>query len=149
VSRPRPKISASHLNRPTPDTKFHIDFDWWERSDLDLKTFLYSRLEMGEETSLEIGLEHVDLVDPDTGEVRQVDGFQYALQTYFSQLPDDFTQQTSLVDAIFYVLLANANKPMSARELADRVGREPDVILKTIAGPRIYQGIRPLFEDED
>ncbi|MFN2221207.1 MAG: hypothetical protein ACK2UH_01530, partial [Candidatus Promineifilaceae bacterium] len=86
MSRPRPKLSAAHLMRPTLDTKFHIDYDWWDQSDLDLKTYLYSRLEISDDSSLEMGVENVDLVDPDTGEVRQVDGFQYALQTYFAQL---------------------------------------------------------------
>jgi methyltransferase-like protein len=137
------------LKRPTLDTKFHIDFGWWERSDLDLKTYLFSRLGIGDESSLELGVEFVDLVDPVTAEVRQVDGFQYALQTYFSQLPDDFVKQSSLVDAVFYVLLANANKPMSAQELADQVERDPDIVLKTISGARIYQGIRPIFNGDD
>lgn len=149
MSRPRPKISAAHLQRPTLDTKFHIDFGWWERSDLDLKTYLFSRLGIGDESSLELGVEFVDLVDPVTAEVRQVDGFQYALQTYFSQLPDDFVKQSSLVDAVFYVLLANANKPMSAQELADQVERDPDIVLKTISGARIYQGIRPIFNGDE
>ena len=148
MSRPRPKISAAHLKRPTLDTRFHIDFDWWERSDLDLRTYVFSRLEIGDESSLDIGMEYVDLVDDDTGEVRQVDGFQYALQTYLSQMPADFIQQTSLVDAVFYVLLANANKPLSARSLAERVGREAEVVLKTLSGTRIYQGIRPIFEED-
>jgi hypothetical protein len=133
------------LKRPSLDTKFHIDFDWWDESDLDLKTYLFSRLEIGDESTLDLGVDHVDLVDPETAEVRQVDGFQFALQTYFSQLPDDFAQQSSLVDAIFFVLLANANKPMSARELAQNVARDPDMVLKTISGGRIYQGIRPIL----
>jgi hypothetical protein len=148
VSRPRPKLSAAHLKRPTLDTKFHIDYDWWEQSDLDLKTYLYSRLEISDDSSLELGVQNVDLVDPDTGEVRQVDGFQYALQTYFAQLPDDFAQQSSLVDAVFYVLLSNANKPMSARELAERTHRDPAIVLKTLSGQRIYQGIRPILDEE-
>ena len=149
MSIPRPKIKAAHLKRPTLDTKFHIDFGWWERSDLDLKTYLFSRLGIGDESSLELGVEFVDLVDPITAEVRQVDGFQYALQTYFSQLPDDFVKQSSLVDAVFYVLLANANKPMSTQELADQVERDPDIVLKTISGARIYQGIRPIFNGDE
>jgi len=149
VSRPRPKLSAAHLKRPTLDTKFHIDYDWWDQSDLDLKTYLYSRREISDDSSLEMGVENVDLVDPDTGEVRQVDGFQYALQTYFAQLPDDFAQQSSLVDAVFYVLLSNANKPMSARELAERTHRDPEIVLKTLSGRRIYQGIRPILDEED
>jgi hypothetical protein len=147
LSRPRPKLSASHLARPTLDTRFHIDYDWWEESHLDLKTYVYSRLDIGDEAVMDTSQEKVDLVDPDTGEVRRVDGFQYALQMYFSQLPEDFLTQTSLVDAVFYILLANANKPMSVRELAERMARDPDVILKTLAGPRIYQGIRPIFDD--
>ena len=146
MSRPRPKISATYLKRPSLDTKFHIDFDWWDESDLDLKTYLFSRLEIGDESTLDLGVDYVDLVDPETAEVRQVDGFQFALQTYFSQLPDDFAQQSSLVDAIFFVLLANANKPMSARELAQNVSRDPDMVLKTISGGRIYQGIRPILD---
>ena len=149
MSRPRPKISATYLKRPSLDTKFHIDFDWWDESDLDLKTYLFSRLEIGDESTLDLGVDHVDLVDPETAEVRQVDGFQFALQTYFSQLPDDFAQQSSLVDAIFFVLLANANKPMSARELAQNVARDPDMVLKTISGGRIYQGIRPILSADD
>jgi hypothetical protein len=130
------------------DTKFHIDFEWWEQSNLDLKTYLFSRLEIGDDSFLDLGVEFVDLVDPETAEVRQVDGFQFALQTYFSQLPHDFARQSSLVDAVFYVLLANANKPMSARELAERVDRDPEVVLKTISGARIYQGIRPVFNGD-
>lgn len=148
MSRPRPKLSAAPLRRPTLETKFHIDFDWWDKSNLDLKTYLFSRLEIGDESALEQGVEFVDLVDGETGEVRRVEGFQYALQTYFGQLPDDFAKQTSLVDAIFYVLLANANKPMTASELAEKVGRQPEVILKTVGGPKIYQGIRPIFGAE-
>lgn len=147
MSRPRPKISVAQLKRPTLDTKFHIDFGWWEESDLDLRTFLFSRLEIGDESSLDLGVEFVDLVDPETAEVRQVDGFQFALQTYFSQLPADFASQSSLVDAVFYVLLANANRPMTARELAERVERDPDLVLRTLSGTRIYQGIKPIFED--
>jgi methyltransferase-like protein len=149
VSRPRPKISAAQLKRPTLDTKFHIDFGWWDQSDLDLKTYLFSRLEIGDDSSIELGVENVDLVDPDTAEVRQVDSFQFAMQTYFSQLPDDFVKHSSLVDAVFYVLLANANKPMSAQELAERVQRDPDTVLKTISGTRIYQGIRPIFNGDE
>jgi hypothetical protein len=116
---------------------------------LDLKTYLFSRLELKDEMSLDMGVEQVDLVDADTGEVRTVDGFQYALQTYFSQLPEEFVRHTSLVDAVFYVLLANANRPMTASELADWVDRDPAVILKTLSGHRIYQGIRPIYEDVD
>jgi hypothetical protein len=100
---------------------------------------------MGDEGSLEAEFEHVDLVDPNTGEVHQVDGFQYLIQAYFHRLPQDFVTQASLVDATFCVILANANQPMSAREIAARVGRLPEVIVKTLGGTIIYQGIRPIL----
>jgi hypothetical protein len=142
---PRPQIKPRILNRPTADTKFYVDFDWWKESEMDLKTYLYQRLPIGDLTSLESDLDEVDLVDPETGEVRRVDGFEYSLQTFFSQLPDDFISRTSVVDAVFCVLLANGNRPLTIRELAKEVDRAPDVLLKTLAGSQIYQGIRPIF----
>jgi hypothetical protein len=147
-SNPRPQPKPSFLKRANPDTRFYVDYGWWEKSNLDLKTYLYTRLSIGEGANLESDISEVDLIDPQTGEVRQVDGFQYALQNYFRQLPDDFASRTSMVDAIFCVLLANANQPMSAREIADRVQRTTEVVLKTIGGPRVYQGIRPVYDDE-
>lgn len=144
MSRPKPKLPS--LKRPTPDTKFHIDYDWWEESNLDLRTYLYTRLATDDMGEVNLDREEVDLVDPKTGEVRRVDGFQYMVQTYFRQMPDDFVTSTSLVDAVFCVLLANGNQPMAARDIAERVQRSPDVILRTFSGPRIYQGIRPIFD---
>ena len=87
MSRPRPKISKLQLIRPNLETMFHIDFDWWEESNLDLKTYLLSRLDVGDELSLDLEVDYVDLVDLETGEVRKVDGFQFALQTYFAKRP--------------------------------------------------------------
>lgn len=146
-SNPRPKLKSLNLKRVTPETKFSIDFDWWEKSNLDLKTYLYSRLAIGADVKLESDFDIVDLVDSETGEVRQVEGFQYALQTYFNQLPDDFAKRSSLVDAVFCVLLGNANQPMSAAAIAQRIHRPTNVVMKTLGGAKIYQGIRPLFDD--
>jgi len=147
AGNPRPKIKLTSLKRTTPNTKFFIDFEWWEQSNLDLKTYLLSRFSLGDENSLEAEFDLVDLVDPQTGEVHQVDGFQYLIQAYFHRLPEDFITHASLVDATFCVLLANANQPMSAREIAERVGRPPEVVVRTLGGTKIYQGIRPIFDE--
>ena len=120
----------------------YVDYDWWERSEMDLRTYLHSRLSI--DNSFESDLEKVDLIDMRTGEVRQVDGFQYMVQIYFSQTDEDFTNRTSLVDAAFCVLLANGNQPMTIREIAERLNRSPETVLRTIGGRRIYQGIRPV-----
>ncbi|VAW43074.1 hypothetical protein MNBD_CHLOROFLEXI01-4857 [hydrothermal vent metagenome] len=144
---PRPKLNPSMLKRATQDTQLYVDYDWWEKSDLDLKTYLLTRLDVDEDISLESKADEVDLIDDETGEVTRVDGFQYVIQAYFSQLPEDFVTKTSLVDAVFCVLLANANKPMTVREIAQKVKRAPSTILKTMGGPKIYQGVRPILDD--
>lgn len=145
----RPKINMPLIRPINEQTKFHIDYSWWEKSPLDLNAYLLSRLQaIGiENVHLDTDLTEVDLVDMETGEVRRVDGFQYMVQTYFQKLPADFAQKSSLVDAVFCVLLANANKPMTAVEIAQTIERAPDVVLRTLNGPRIYQGITPLFEE--
>lgn len=147
-SNPRPKIKKPLIRQVSEDTKFHIDYDWWDKSTLDLKSYIVARLQaVGfDDVHLDYEGDEVDLVDMETGEVHRVDGFQYVVQTYFSQLPEDFAQRSSLVDAVFCVLMANANQPMTATEIAEHVNRTPDVVLRTISGPRIYQGISPIFD---
>ena len=141
---PRPKLKKTTIDTPTEETRFHIDYGWWDEADLDLKTYLYSRLPNSEEVTLDSDVDEVDLVDMESGEVRRVDGFEFLLQTYFGQLTEDFVTRTPLAEAIFYTLLANANQPMTARELGRRVGRAPETVLQTVGGPRVYMGIRPL-----
>jgi hypothetical protein len=147
-SNPRPKLKSVPLKRVTPDTKFYVDYSWWDESNLDLKTYLYTRLNINQDVDMGAGMEEIDLIDPQTGEVRRVDGFQYIIQSYFNQLPPDFLSRASLVDAVFCVLLANANQPMSGRELAERVQRPIDMVIRTLGGPQIYQGIRPVPEED-
>lgn len=141
-------IKTANLRRVTPDTRFYIDYSWWEESHLDLKTYLLTRLSLGGEAGQEIAADQVDLVDSKTGEVRQVDSFQYLVRSYFNRHGNDLATQSSLVDAVFSVLLANGNEPLTAAEIAERVQRQPDLIAKTFGGPQIYHGIRPLFDED-
>jgi hypothetical protein len=85
----------------------------------------------------------IDWVDPETAEVRQLDGLQNTLINHCAQQPGFLDEHTSLVEAIFRLLLVNGNTPMSPQELGERVKRPADVILKTIAGARVYKGLRP------
>ena len=57
--------------KPTVDTKFHIDYDWWERSREDLRTYLLSHLPPEARDRMAEAHEEreVDFVDPETGEV--------------------------------------------------------------------------------
>lgn len=139
-SRPKVSINAPKRVNIDENTRFHIDYDWWEESNLNLETHLATRL--GQEISLSEDGTKVDMIDPHTGEVRQLSGFEFAVQSYFSELPADYVQKASLVDAAFCVLLANGNRPMQASEIAAQIKRSSDVVYKTLGGTKVFQGIR-------
>jgi hypothetical protein len=145
VQAPRPKI----ILRPNLDTKFHIDYDWWDREDRDLEVYLRSHLcTEHQETFANLDASAlVDNVDPDTAEVTRVPGIQNVLITHCAQQPNYITRQTSLVNAVFRIFLANGNSPLTAREIAERLGRQPNLVLRTFSSPRVYKGIRPYIED--
>ncbi len=137
----------SALVKPTLNTRFHIDYDWWERSPEDLRVYLLSHLlpEQRERLSAS-GEDHVvDFVDPETGEVTQLDELQLAIQLA-ARDPNFINPQTPTVDSIFRVFLKNNNKPMSPKELAPIINRPAETILKTLSGGRIYKGIRPFLD---
>lgn len=131
--------------KPTLDTKFHIDYDWWENQKLELRAYLISLLpedQRGQFSDLAEG-DTLDWVDPETAEVQQMDPLVQALndlveETDFSQMP--------LVDAVFKVFLTNGNSPLSPNELSDIVGRPAKTILRTFSGVRVYRGIRPAVD---
>jgi hypothetical protein len=89
----------------------------------------------------------VDNVDPESAQVTKVPGMQNILITHCAQQPDYITRQTSLVNAVFRLFLANGNTPLSARELGERLGRQPNMVLRTFSSRRVYKGIRPFVED--
>lgn len=135
------------LVKPSLKTPFHIDYRWWERQSRELRVYLQSHL-CAEHRAVFVSLdetEEIDWIDPETAEVQRVDGLQHALRTHCSQQPNYLEDNTSLVDAVFRVFLANANTPLTPVELAQRIGRpgHENTILKTLSGGRVYKGLRP------
>ncbi len=133
------------LLKPSVKTPFHIDFDWWKQNENDWLVFLRSLLcpEHQEAfANFEEG-EMIDWIDPETAEVKPVDGIQHALMSHCALQPDFANAQTALVEAVFRTFIVNGNVPMPAEELAKKLGRPADTILRTIAGPRVYRGLRP------
>lgn len=131
--------------KPQLDTKFHIDYDWWERENDDLRSYMLTHLDP-EVREKFIDTEEdqiVDYIDPDTGEVFQLDALGLALQEA-SRSEDFINPQTSLVDSVFRVFLANGNEPRTPVELEEETGRDAQTILKTFGGIRVYRGIRPI-----
>ena len=145
----RPRVPSTNLTRPTSDARFHIDYDWWERSGQELRLYLLQHLceTHRQEFTVESSNEPIyDWVDPVSGRVTHVDGLMYALLTHCSRQPDYVTERTALVDAVFRTLLASGNQPMTAQELAQRTGRAPEMILRTLSGKTVYKGLRPVSE---
>jgi hypothetical protein len=139
---PRPKVilKPGNVQQVDENSRFHIDYGWWEQENLSLESYLNNRL--GQTLVLDDSSQAIDLVDMRTGEVRQLSGFEFAVQYCFQQMPEGFMQRASLVDAVFYALLANGNRPMTAAEISAEIGRPADTIFKTLGTGKVYQGIR-------
>jgi len=137
--------AASPRIKPTLNTKFHIDYEWWNREGQELRVYLLSHLDDAHRAYFDEhrDTEKIDWIDPVTAEVRQVDALQRALQEA-SQREDFISPQTSLVDVVFRVFLANGNTPLTPIELGERTGRSPMTILRTLGGTTVYKGIRPV-----
>ena len=88
----------------------------------------------------------VDWIDPETAEVKQVDGVQHVLITHCAKEAGFITEHTAMVDAIFRVFLANGNMPLTPVDLSSQLNRPADVILRTLTGGRVYRGVRPCPE---
>jgi|SRR5664280_1135365 hypothetical protein len=141
------EVKKISLIKPTLQTPFHIDFEWWRANDNNWHIALQSLLcpeHQEAYANLPEG-QMIDWVDPESAEVRQLDGIQNTLINHCAKQPGFLDEHTALVDAIFRVLLANGNTPMSVEELGAHLNRPPDTILKTIAGPRIYKGLKPFL----
>lgn len=133
------------LVKPNFDTPFHIDFDWWQANDRDWRVYLRTLLcEEHQETfsTWEDG-KLIDWIDPETAEVKTVDGLQHTLMSHCALQTGFLTAHTPMVEAIFRTFMINGNISMTSRELAERLNRPERTILKTIAGPRVYRGLRP------
>lgn len=139
------EVKRSSLVKPSVRTPFHIDFDWWKQNERDWHVFLRSLLcpEHQEAfAALEEG-QAIDWIDPETAEVKPVDGVQHALMSHCALQPDFFNERTALVEAVFRIFLVSGNIPMTAEDLSARLHRPADTILRTLAGPRVYRGLRP------
>jgi hypothetical protein len=133
------------LIKPTLQTPFHIDFEWWQKNERDWHVYLRTLL-CPEHQNIFAGMqegEMIDWVDPKTAEVKPVEGIQHALMSHCARRPEFVTEQTALVEAVFRLFLTNENMPMTAQELGALLHRPPETILRTLSGPRVYKGLRP------
>ncbi len=142
------EIRRSSLVKPTLNTRYHIDYEWWQNNDRDWHVYLKGLL-CSEHQSLFGDQESsvmVDWIDPETAEVQRVDGIQHALFSHCALLPEFRSQHMPMVDTVFRIFLTNGNSPLTPEELATETGKDARMILKTFSGLRTYKGIRPVIE---
>jgi len=133
------------LLKPTVDTPFHIDFDWWKEHEHDWRIHLEDCLCEEHQEYFKSGnfSGEIDWIHPETAEVQKVDALQHTLIEHCSKEPDFITPYTTIVEAIFRTFLANGNAPMTPKDLELQTGKPARTILRTIAGHKVYMGIRP------
>ena len=133
------------LVKPTVDTPFHIDFDWWQETDSNWRIFLLSFLCEKHQAvfSDKSDSMKIDAVDPETAEVYAVDGLLYTLMNHCAKMEDFISPNLPLIGRVFRVFLANGNQPLTPDQLSKIVNKPARTILVTIGGYQVYKGIRP------
>ncbi len=133
------------LVKPSIDTPFHIDFDWWKENDSNWRVYVHSCLcsEHQERYDNLDGDMVIDWVDPETGEVKSKDALQEILMSHCSKQAGFLTDNTTLVDAVFRAFIAHNNQGLSPQDLSEIIQRPATTILYTLAGPNVYKGLRP------
>lgn len=132
--------------RPSLETKFHIDYDWWEKAGKDLRVSVRGQLCRDCQARFpdHRNLESVDWVDPDTAEVQRTDALLQTLRSHCAKEPDFIGAGNALISNIFRILLLSGNVPLTPRELAAQMPWSgADTILRTLASGQVYMGIRP------
>ncbi len=138
--------TPNRLVKPTLQTRFHIDFGWWEREGRDFRVDVMAHLRPEQQAAFANyqGGELVDAIDPETAEVTKVDKMQYILRSLGAAGNEFVAEHSSLVDAVFHIFITNGNLPLTPEEIGERINRPAQTILRTIGGGRVYKGIRPM-----
>ncbi len=139
--------TSARILRPTLDTPFHIDFAWWQEHDRDWRLYLRRLLcpEHREQVPEHLSEDTLfDWVDPETAEVFRMDPMQYYITTHCARQPEFLTGRYPLTEKIFRLFLAHGNTPMTPREIAEHLGLPHMTVLRLLASPQVYRGIRPV-----
>jgi hypothetical protein len=143
INMPEVKHSSS-LIKPTKDTLFHIDFDWWQANDSNWRIFLFEFLCDEHQAYFKDKSDtiKIDSIDPETAEIKQEDGLLYELMHHCAKREDFINPNIPIIAKVLRTFLANGNQPLSAGVLAEIVNRPVTTVLATLSGSQVYKGIR-------
>ncbi len=134
--------------KPTTKTKFHIDFNWWESLENNLRSSLIEHAcpECREMVELDPTPKYMDWIDPETGQVFEIDQLWYLVRQKCSDDPYYISDTLPLIGAIFRLFIANNNTPLTPIEIHHQLAQKsPNVILKIIGGRQVYKGLRAVM----
>ena len=143
-----PNPALTQFIKPTLDTPFHIDFEWWQKQGLDFNIELLAHLcpeHRAAYAGQHVG-EKIDWIDWKTGEVKQVDGLHYVITTHCSRQPGYLTETSTLLAGLFRVFLSNGNQPLTCKQLGALVKHSPEQVLGVLAGRVVKKGLRPILD---
>ena len=137
--------------RPSLETKFHIDYDWWTANGKDIRVAVRGQLCSDCQTRFpdHRNTEAVDWVDPETAEVMSADALMQCLRSECAGKPGFISKTNPLVTNVFRIFLLNGNQPLTPKELNEQIAwQAPDSILRTLVAGTIYMGLRPTNKDD-
>lgn len=139
-------LSKASLIKPGLTTKFRVDLDWWKAQDRNWRNSLVTFMCPSHQVLFAqcTDQQEMDLVNPETGEVTRGDGLIQTLVEHCARQEGFISANAPLVDSIFKIFIVNHNQPLNSNELAERVGKPADTILRTIGTTKVYKGIRPV-----
>jgi hypothetical protein len=134
------------ITKITEHTKFRIDYEWFNKNGQDVNVLIAKcltpeQIDAAADQDLSSAF---DFVDETTGEVNRVTYAMQLIRSERSKDADFISPQTPVAEAAFRAFLINNNAPMSAGELAGRIGRTPKEIIDRLGGRTVYNGIKPL-----
>jgi hypothetical protein len=132
--------------RPSLDTKFHIDYDWWVSTGRDIRVAVRGQLcaDCQSRYPDHRNTEAVDWVDPDTAEVVRGDALLQCLRSECAQKPDFIGRANPLITNVFRLFLLNGNQALTPVEMHEKVPwATSETILRTLSGGTVYMGLRP------
>jgi hypothetical protein len=133
--------------KPTINTKFHIDFAWWNNNNKNLRAYLQGHSCEGF-NAYNVGYEEdaiFDWIDPETGQISQITVLWHRVQEHCIKQDGFIDEYTPLTVAIFRAFIINNNVSLTPVELYGIVKKQsPEIILKTIGGRYVHNGVRPV-----
>ena len=130
--------------KPTLRTKYHIDFDWWQKKGQNLRRYLLEHAceECYALVKSDTEIATIDWIDPGTAEVFTVDGIWHVIHNACREEPEYLDPNLPVTSLIFRLFIVNNNTPLTPVEIHHQIkNKGAELILRILSGHRVYKGI--------